>query len=566
MLLLYLWSTSDPAFADKHGSDSLDLPLQPNPDLHIDSRPGWRDEITPDFLEMLDRTTQKCGDYVDYATKRHPPFSQGKHRYPYMRPAPKCRTFTSAALEKVLVDFKRKLKDPDLARLLENCWPNTLDTTILWHRLALAHGLDTPETFVVTGDIHAEWLRDSARQLSVFQPLLKHDEQLRVLVRGAIHTQAHYVASAPYCNAFHPPAHSGVKKGESARDQVFPPPDWRHVFECKYEIDSLASFLTLTNEYLEHTEHDLLVISGTWLRAYDRLLAVLQRESRPLFDPESGHAAPFYYSFQRNTNIGSETLPLGGVGNPVNFHTGLVRSAFRPSDDATILQLFVPGNAHMLSELRKTVTNVFDRIAHTPETKRYAALTRAFIGEIERGLKEHAIVDHPRWGRVYAYEVDGYGGAVFMDDANVPSLLSLPEMGICGQDDPVYHNTRRMILSKEGNPYFLKGPYMEGIGGSHIGIRHAWPMSLLMRMRTTDDDEEILRSLDLVMASTAGLGLMHESVNVNAPGGGDYTRPWFAWCNSEFGKTMLHLAVHKPHLIFRDKYAHSPYDIDAVFA
>lgn len=526
----------------------------------------WEDEITAEFLKQLDRSTHKCVNYVDHSKKKHMPLSKGKFRYPYMRPAPKCRTFNSPALERVIQDLKLKIKDPDVARLMENCLPNTLDTTILWHRQTLAHGRELPETFVVTGDIHAEWLRDLARQLSVFQPLVKHDDGLKTLIKGAIRTQIQYVVAAPYCNAFHPPPHSDVKPGETARDQVFPLPDWRRVFECKYEIDSLASFLTLTNEYLVNLGHDLSVITTAWMHAYEKLLAVLQRESRPLFDPETGFAAPFYYSFQRHTNIGSETLPLGGVGNPVNYNTGLIRLAFRPSDDATILQFFVPGNAYMLAELKNTMRNVFDRIEPTPETRRYAEITRGFISEIEYGLKNHAIVKHPKWGEVYAYEVDGYGGAVFMDDANIPSLLSLPETGVVDVDDTVYQNTRRMVLSKEGNPYFLHGPFFEGIGGPHIGIRHAWPMSLLVRMRTSTNDEEIMENLERVMAATGGLGLMHESVNVNARGGNDYTRPWFAWCNSEFGKTILHLAVHKPHLIFKKEYASKPYDLDAVFS
>ncbi|GEQ67514.1 hypothetical protein JCM33374_g1179 [Metschnikowia sp. JCM 33374] len=567
LLLLYRWSRSGAVKAANNlGTESSSN--GPNADDVQRKRNSfdWEDGITPEFLETLDQSTHKCMNYVDYSQKRHVPFSKGKYQYPYMRPPPKCRTFTSDALEKLVIDLKSKMKDPDLARLMENCLPNTLDTTILWHQSTSTRGLDLPETFVVTGDIHAEWLRDSARQLSVFQPLIKHDKSLKTLIKGAIRTQMNYIITAPYCNAFHPPPHSGVKKGNTAHDDVFPSPDWRQVFECKYEIDSLASFLTLTNEYLVNSDHDLSVITTLWMRAFEKILAVLQRETRPSFDAETGFAMPFYYSFQRQTNIGSETLPLGGVGNPVNFNTGLVRSAFRPSDDATILQFFIPGNAHMLSELKGIMKNVFDQIEHTPETQRYAEITKMFIEDIEKGIKEYGVVKHPKWGDVYAYEVDGYGGAIFMDDANIPSLLSLPEMGLVQRDDEVYQNTRRMILSKEGNPYFLRGPYFEGIGGPHIGIRNAWPMSLLMRMRTTDDDTEIMDSLKHVMDSTAGLGLMHESVNVNSGNGNDYTRSWFAWCNSEFGKTILHLAVHKPHLIFKKEFSQTPYDIDKVFA
>lgn len=529
----------------------------------------WKDEITEDFLSQLDKKTHKCPDYVNYCQQKHPPFSQGKHKYPYMRPAPKCRTFTSNALEKLITDLKSKIKDPDLARLMENTLPNTLDTTILWHKPSgsgngASHRSHFPETFVVTGDIHAEWLRDSARQLSVFQPLIKFDEGLKDLIKGAIRTQEQYVISSPYCNAFHPPPGSGVKKGNTAMDLVYPVPNWKVVFECKYEIDSLASFLTLTNDYVENSGGDLSVITKYWIAAYEKVLTVLRRESQPLFNSELGNALPFYYTFQRQTNIGSETLPLGGVGNPVNFNTGLVRSAFRPSDDATILQFFIPGNAHMLVELNRTMKSILKKVT-TEDLTRHIKYTEDFIHDIEEGIKKHGIQEHPYWGRVYAYEVDGYGGRVLMDDANIPSLLSLPDIGFLDFDDEVYQNTRKMILSKEGNPYFLKGPYFQGIGGPHIGISNAWPMSLLMRIRTTDDDDEILSNLNIVMETTGGLGLMHESINVNSVRGKDYTRPWFAWCNSEFGKTILYLAKHKPHLIFKEQYQSTAYDLEALF-
>ncbi|CAN3365899.1 hypothetical protein DICA3_E27644 [Diutina catenulata] len=503
---------------------------------------------------------KKCPDYLEFSKHAHAPHSPGSHQYPYMRPAPECRTFTSPAVEKVIADLKRKLRDPDLARLVENCLPNTLDTTILWHNP------DEPQTFVVTGDIHAEWLRDAARQLAVYQPMAAYDRDLARLMVGAINTQAFYVVTSPYCNAFHPPPGSGVKRGSTARDNVYPKPDWSQVFECKYELDSLASFLTLSNDYFESTG-DSSFLNKRWWAAYEKILVVMKREQVPSFDPESGQALRFYYSFKRNTDIGSETLPLGGVGNPVNGGTGLVRSAFRPSDDATILQFFVPGNIHAVTELKRTQRNLLKAQLASDSPVEFETLTEVttdLIESITRGLNDYAIVTHPKYGRVYAYEVDGYGGSVFMDDANIPSLLAMPDMGYVPVDDEVYQNTRKMILEKNGNPYYLEGRNFEGIGGPHVGIQNAWPMSLLVKIRTSNDDDEIMNALDMVMKSTGGLGLMHETVHVNSPGGMDYTRPWFAWCNSEFGKTILHLAKHKPHLIFKKEF-HQPYDLKALF-
>lgn len=541
-----------PKYKGSHSNDNVDVDLQ--------------------FLKKLDKETRKCPDYVEYSKESHPPFSKGKYKYPYMRPAPKCRTFASEAVEFLIEDLKKKAIDDDLARLIENCLPNTLDTTILYHKSKYTNkDHEIPESFVVTGDIHAEWLRDAARQLSVYQPFVKYDDKLKELMKGAINTQAYFINNSPYCNAFHPPPGSNVKKGQSAIDNVFPRPDWRQVFECKYEIDSLASFLTLTNEYFENSDGDLSFIGSSWLLAYQKVLTVFKRESQPSFDEETGQALDYYYLFKRNTDIGSETLPLGGVGNPVNFGTGLIRSAFRPSDDATTLQFFIPGNIHALTELRKLRKNILtDKLKEDLKEKvdisKMIEYTDRFIKSITEGVEKYGIVNHPIYGKVYAYEVDGYGSATFMDDANIPSLLAIPDMGFTGVEDEVYQNTRKMILLKEGNPYYLTGLYFEGIGGPHIGIENAWPMSLLVRIRTTDDDNEIKKYLKIIMDTTARLGLMHESIYVNSKEGFSYTRSWFAWCNSEFGKTILYLAKNKPHLIFKEEFANTPYDLDKIFS
>lgn len=569
-------------YASGHEQSHVDVLLKQNDGLNdmLNKGPPNKlnklnsiDELDDDFLQAMDQTVKKCPDYVSYSQIRHPPFSKGPYKFPYMRPAPKCRTFISDAVEFVIKDLKTKVKDVDLGRLIENCLPNTLDTTILWHvrgdtqQPKMQTGI-VPQSFVVTGDIHAEWLRDSARQLSVYHSFVKYDPKLREMIKGAINTQILFILNSPYCNAFHPPPGSSVKKGSTAMDDVYPRPDWRQVFECKYELDSLASFLTLSNEYIVNSGGDTSIITDLWIQAYERILVLMRRESQPTFDEKTGQALNYFYAFKRDTNIGSETLPLAGVGNPVNFGTGLVRSAFRPSDDACVLQFFIPANMHMLTELKNTRANIltdsfdaegYDRI----DTLKL--LTDQFIEQMTKGIEEYGIIDHPKFGRVYAYEVDGYGGSIFMDDANIPSLLSAPDMGFVDISDEVYQNTRKMILSKEGNPYFLQGKYFHGIGGPHIGIQNAWPMSLLMAIRTSDDDEEIMNNLKMVMENTAGLGLMHESIHVNSKYGRSFTRSWFAWCNSEFGKTILYLAKNKPHLIFKDEYAAS-YDIDKILS
>lgn len=447
------------------------------------------------------------------------------------------------------------LVDKDLARLFENAFPNTLDTTVRWHvdgtvkqqkmsqRSWDPAAWTGPQSFIVTGDINAEWLRDSTNQLQQYQPLAKKDKEIHQLILGAIHTQAEYVIESPYCNAFQPPAPSGLSPTyQGDGDDVHPIYEQSFVFECKYELDSLAHFLSLSNQFHNHTGSTQFV-TPRWLLALDTLLNVLEEQSRGTFDPKTGSLITNPYTFQRQTNLGTETLSLGGAGNPLASGTGLVRSAFRPSDDATILGFLIPSNAMMSVELTRTATMLASLKKHD---KLIAELTK-YADAIERGVMTHGVVHHKTYGDVFAFEVDGYGSHILMDDANLPSLLALPLLGFTSTSNPVYMNTRKMILSKAGNPYYLTGSDFNGIGGPHVGLSSAWPMAVLVQAMTSEDDEEIMRCLSAVK-NVSRNGLVHESVNVDY--GRTYTRPWFAWANSVFAQTVLDLAARKPHLVF----------------
>ncbi|KAH6635209.1 Six-hairpin glycosidase-like protein [Chaetomium sp. MPI-SDFR-AT-0129] len=517
-----------------------------------------------------------CPEYGSYATFPHPPLTDGPLKLPFQRPNPRCRTFQSDAIEKVIKDVTSRMKDPALARLFENTFPSTTDTTVRFHtngknekikqklrsRKEKQPWLDDgewagPQSFVITGDILAEWLRDSTNQLKPYQALATKDPAIFNLILGAINTQSEYVIQSPYCNAFQPPPISGLPISYNGQDDaVHPAYEPSTVFECKYELDSLAHFLALVNDFHQHTGGSRAFLNGRWYKAVKTLISVLETQSRSTFDSEHGGYQQNAYTFQRRTNTGTETLNLNGVGNPLNNDTGLVRSAFRPSDDATIFGFFIPANAQMAVELRRTVAMLRSDskdTATSPEQKKLnkelAQTLEDYATRITRGIREHGIVPHRQYGEVYAYEVDGYGSALLMDDANYPSLLALPRMGFVGADDPVYRNTRRMLLEKTGNPYFLTGKEFRGIGGPHIGLQNAWPMSLLIQAQTSDNDEEIMGCLQLVLSSSK-LGLIHESVNVNHAG--SYTRSWFAWANGVFAETILDLAKRKPHLIFKE--------------
>ncbi|KAF8463523.1 hypothetical protein BDZ91DRAFT_731798 [Kalaharituber pfeilii] len=480
-----------------------------------------------------------CPDYKAYSARPHPPYTEGKYAMPYQRPVEHCRLFKSQAVEDLIQKMINNMADPDLARLFENAYPNTLDTTVRWH---VPGGPKEAQSFIVTGDINAQWLRDSTNQLSQYQRLAKTDPGIKTLILGAINTQADFILQSPYCNAFQPPLESGLAPTNNGQDDVVHPIyDPTVVFECKYEIDSLASFLDLANTYYENTK-DTSFVTTKWLEALRIVLAVIEQQQTGTFSSD-GSVIDSVYTFQRRTTLGTETLSLSGIGNPLAANTSLVRSSFRPSDDATVLQFFIPGNAFLSVQLKKTA-----KMLRYAGYRDLVAIVEKKGEEIETAINNYGIVDHPVWGKVYAYEVDGYGSHILMDDANLPSLLSLPLLGFVSRDDPVYQNTRRMVLSPSGNPYFLRGGAFSGIGGPHIGIRNAWPMSLLVQIMTSDDDEEITKLLKMVLKAS-NLGLIHESVDVDMVV--QYTRSWFAWANSVYAETIFDLADRKPHLIFK---------------
>ncbi|KAI8946027.1 hypothetical protein F4801DRAFT_94112 [Xylaria longipes] len=524
-----------------------------------------QEQIAPN--EDTTNYQEACPDYTQYSAYPHHPLSDGPLELPYQRPHPKCRTFHSDVIEKVIEDVVSRMKDPDLARLFENTFPSTTDTTVKFHttgstdtkRNKVGMGIydegqwDGPQSFIITGDIIAEWLRDSTNQLSPYQSLAAKDPNIYQLILGAINTQSEFVIESPYCNAFQPPPISNLPITNNGQDDfVHPAYEPTFVFECKYELDSLAHFLALGNDFNQHSGSKEF-LTTRWYQALQTLLNVLEEQSKSTFHPVTGRFVKNQYTFSRNTNTGTETLNLNGVGNPLNSGTGLVRSAFRPSDDATILGFFIPANAQMAMELKRTA-----KILKDVGKDDLAQTVDEWSQKITKGIWEYGVVEHRQFGKVFAYEVDGYGSSILMDDANYPSLLALPLMGFVDVSDETYQNTRRMLLSKSSNPYYLTGRDFHGIGGPHIGLMNAWPMSLLIQARTSDNDEEITECIDLVLRSSK-LGLIHESVDVNILG--SYTRSWFAWANGVFASTILDLAKRKPHLIFTDP---TPYDVLSI--
>ncbi|KAK3365453.1 hypothetical protein B0H63DRAFT_210530 [Podospora didyma] len=513
---------------------------------------------SPAAQVTLDEPEFQCPDYSSWASRHHEPASTGRFKLPYQRPVPACRTFNLSEVEETISSMKMVVKDPDLFRLFENCFPNTLDTAISWKGKATRAEYNTTDeelTFITTGDINAMWLRDSANQLQSYKSLLKPNSSsssLASLFRGAINLQARYISVSPYCNAFQAPVEAnlttagadGLPFSSSGGDIVWPTPD-PSVFECKYELDSLAGFLQLSHEYYAGTGDVAFfgrssLSSSTWSDALD---AVLNTTAMMLAGTyaDDGVVSISPYSFQRTTSTSTETLANGGAGSPVKSGTGLVRSAFRPSDDACTYQLFIPANM-MLSRYLGLCANIVEKLGDWSK----ADQIRMFSDRIRAGIEKYGRVNHRLFGKIYAYEVDGYGSHSVMDDANIPSLLSAPMFGYLDRNDAIYLNTRRFVLSKE-NPYYMFGPVINSTGGPHVGPGMAWPMSLIVQILTTDDDAEIVACLKQLVSSTDGMGLIHESISTQVAA--VWTRQWFSWANGLFGQMMLDLRQRKPHLL-----------------
>lgn len=429
------------------------------------------------------------------------------------RPAEGERLFTSEKIEQVIDEVTAQLTNPKLAWMFRNCFPNTLDTTV--HFREDKDG--NPDTFVYTGDIHAMWLRDSGAQVWPYVQFAAQDEHLKRMIAGVINRQFLSITIDPYANAFN----DGPTGGHWMTDGTDMNPNDH---ERKWEIDSQCYPIRLAHEYWKVTG-DTSIFGDKWIEGMRAILSTLREQQR-----KEGHGS---YRFTRVTDRQLDTKCCNGMGNPVK-PCGLIASSFRPSDDATTFEFLIPSNFFAVTSLRKAA-EILDTVN---QDTLMAGECRALADEVETALKENAVVYHPKFGNIYAFEVDGFGNSYLMDDANVPSLLALAYLGDVAPDNPVYSNTRRFVLS-DSNPYFFKGTAGEGIGGPHIGYDMIWPMSIMMRAFTSTDDNEIRDCIVMLMNTDAGTGFMHESFHKDNPE--NFTRAWFAWQNTLFGELILKL-------------------------
>ena len=437
----------------------------------------------------------------------------------WARPLVQNRAFYSPNLDSYLEQTSQQISNLELRELFINTFANTLDTTAYSYSREGAN-----LTYIITGDIEAMWLRDSTAQVWHYLPLARTSPEIESLLVGLIRNHARCILLDPYANAFYCDEKLGILASDLT--QMLP-----GVHERKWELNSLIYPIALATHFWRITGN-LLPFDAQWRESITLTLQTLRDQQRV-----NKHGP---YFFDRLTSNPNDTLNNAGRG-PGYQSTGMIASSFRASDDSCMYPFNIPENLFALATLKECKELLKEFFLDE-----LVAAIDELITDISKGLDKFSKVRHPFFGEIYAYEVDGLGNSICMDDANVPSLLSLPYLGVMGIDDAIYQSTRAFVLS-QANPSFNVGILGAGIGSLHTGVGKIWPISLIIQASTSCDDGEILKCLRLLLDSTAGTGLLHESFNADDVN--DFTRPWFAWCNSLFAGLIVKLLDEKPNLL-----------------
>lgn len=414
---------------------------------------------------------------------------------------------TEKLVRELAAKLSAKTSDAKLVNMFKKCFMNTVETTV--------ECINDNEIFLVTGDIEAMWLRDSSAQVVHYLPFADKNAKLSEMIKGLIARQFFYVNLDPYANAYNVCA-NGNRWADDDTDMN------DYEWERKYEIDSLCYPVKLIDDFY-HKTGDASVFTDDVHRGLVKIVEVWKREQR--------HFEESDYRFTRVDCPYQDTLHNEGKGEPVGY-TGMTWSGFRPSDDACTYGYLIPSNLFAAAVLER-----IDRIAreHYDDAK-LAKDACKLRKEILEGVQKFGVIDNEEYGKIYAYETDGLGKKIFMDDANVPSLISLPWLNACDSNDEIYLNTRRAALSHL-NPYYYEGSCAKGIGSPHTPEGYIWDIALCMQGLTSTDETEREYLLKMIVANDAGTGFMHEGFNCNKPS--EYTRDWFAWANSLFALYVI---------------------------
>jgi meiotically up-regulated gene 157 (Mug157) protein len=378
---------------------------------------------------------------------------------------------------------------PALNAKLDRIYLTAYDETIQRHALAQRDGT----TYVSTGDIEAEWLRDASATVRPYIGLSRRDPDVQRTLRGVVARQAKYILIDPYANAF------------SSN---------YHVVEHKFEVDSLLYPIWFAYDYYKQTG-DRSIFTPEVRRAFERVLATMRDEQH--------HAQRSHYTHPQLAN--------NGRGSAVRY-TGMVWTGFRPSDDPVRYHYNIPVNM-FASVVMKDLTTIASDVWHD---RRMAQNAWGMSVEIQRGIEQYGTLDLKPFGRIYAYEVDGRGHTNVMDDANIPSLLSIPYFGYLPKTNSLYLATRRFALS-DRNPYYFRGKYAQGIGSPHTPHGYVWPLALCVQALTATDDKEVDEIFGWIAVSDVGDHRLHESFNSEWPE--SYTREDFAWPNALYAELIM---------------------------
>jgi meiotically up-regulated gene 157 (Mug157) protein len=439
------------------------------------------------------------------------------------RPMVGKRNFVSESVEALIAEFKKNVKDEELGWMFENCFPNTLDTTVFYE---LKDG--KPDTYVITGDIDAMWLRDSSAQVNPYLPLCKDDKHLSSMVEGVIRRQTQCILLDPFANAFYKDSNK-VSPWKSDKTEMKP-----GVHERKWELDSLCYCIRLAYQYWKITGNTA-QMDDDWYRAMVLAVATMLDQQRK---NNKGQ-----YHFQRITLSNSDTLTGEGFGPPVKAN-GMICSAFRNSDDATTYLYNIPENLFAVTVLRQLA----EMLGVVNDKSKLAPVCFSLAEDVEQATLKEGITDSPQFGKIYTYECDGQGHYKLMEDAGIPGLITIPYLGYGKVDDGVYKNSRKFALSP-ANPYYFTSKNADGIGSQHTAGKGEmiWPMGIISRAITSTDNDEIKHCIKMLKDTQAGTGFMHESFKGNNPK--NFTRHWFAWANSFFGEMVWKVYREKRELL-----------------
>lgn len=417
------------------------------------------------------------------------------------------RAFIQSSTEKI----KKEINNQKLAEMYERCMENTLDTTIKIRESGL--------TFILTGDIPAMWLRDSVCQVRPFLIFAKENEEIESMLIGLSKEQVSLVGIDPYANAFNETPNGAGHQAD--KTEMHP-----QVWERKYEIDSLCYPIQLA--YL------IWKITGR-TEQFDAAFFKMLQTIFAVWEVEQHHETKSPYRFERMDCVPSDTLKRDGLGTKTAY-TGMLWSGFRPSDDACEYGYLIPSNMFAVVVLgyAKEIIETF-----YPSEKETVKQAVTLKNDIQLGIEKFGTYNHPTFGEIFAFEVDGLGNQLLMDDANVPSLLSMPIINYLEKESLIYQNTRKFILSKS-NPYYFEGELAKGIGSPHTPAGYIWPIGLAIQGLTASGESEKLAILQMLLETDAGTGLMHESFHPDHPE--DFTREWFSWANMMFCELVLDVA------------------------